>query len=60
MLLELDGDGRPQRHAFLAEATGERPVVDDAAGGEVTLAWPGRDLPRRAASWAAVPPRSEP
>jgi hypothetical protein len=60
MLVELAGDGRPQRSAFLAAAEGERPVVEDsAAAGEVTLAWPGRDLPRQTAAWRAVRPRAE-
>jgi hypothetical protein len=61
MLVELDGDGRPQRSAFVAAAEGERPVVGDStAAGEATLAWPGRDLPRRAAAWHAVRPRTAP
>jgi len=61
MLVELDGGGRPQRAAFVAAAEGERPVVEDStAAGEVTLAWPGRDLPQRTASWHAVRPRTAP
>lgn len=60
MLLELDGDGHPQRSAFVAAAESERPVVaDSAAAGEVTLAWPGCELPRRTAVWGAVRPRSQ-
>lgn len=60
LLLELDGDGLPQRGAFAAAGESERPVVEDsAAAGEVTLAWPGRELPRRTASWSAVRPRTE-
>jgi hypothetical protein len=56
LLLELDAAGHPLRRAFVAAGESERPVIEgSAAGGEVTLAWPGRDLPRTA-SWDAVRP----
>lgn len=60
MVVELDREGSAQRAAFVAAAEGERPVLlPSAAGGEVTLDWPGRDLPARSAAWEVVRPGAD-